>query len=154
VKNVKKKIFSFVLIIFVLLLFTACTPEGELLPEWKEPVSIFIQQLINVLVIPVLISGLAWIVGLVRAQWQKFSTINPEQAQVISFVINSVVLAAEQMNEAYPELIIDKRAWAIARAEDWINKLGLNLDVDQIADLIEAEVKALFNTPDKLPEEP
>jgi hypothetical protein len=150
---VKKIFILFMLVMVLMAVLTACTPEGELLPELRAPLSVFIQQLIIILVIPILISGLTWLVGLVRLQWQRFKTINPEQAEMISFVINSVVLAAEQMNQAYPELITDKKTWAIIRAEAWFDQLGLNLNVEQISDLIEAEVKALFNSPLVLPDQ-
>ena len=149
--KVMKSKFLIIVVVAVLLLMTACTPEGELLPELQGPVSIFVQKLIEYLILPLLLMLMAWIYGLIKAQWAKFSLANPDEAYWISYVIETVVLAAEQMNEAFPEQIIDKKAWAIARAEAWFDELGLHLDVDQIADLIEAEVKALFNSPVVLP---
>jgi hypothetical protein len=150
--------FSFVMIVFVLLLvtasMTACTPEGELVPWLEGPISVFVQSFIEILIVPLLVAGLAWAIGQVKLVWRNFQTQNPDEAYWISFVINSVVLAAEQMSEAYPDTIKDKKEWAIERAEAWFAKVGIELDLDQISDLIEAEVKAIFNSPEKLPEQP
>ena len=61
-------------------------------------------------------------------------------------------MAAEQVAEAYPDAFESKKVWAIEQAEAWFAKLGITLDGDQISDLIEAEVKALFNSsPEQLP---
>jgi hypothetical protein len=49
------------------------------------------------------------------------------------------------MADAYPDAFESKKVWAIGKAEDWFAKLGIVLDGDQISDLIEAEVKTLFN---------
>lgn len=143
----------FLLIGALLLVLTACTPEGEILPELQGPVSVFIRALIEYLILPLLLMLIAWVFGLIKAQWEKFALKNPDEAYWISYVIQTVVQAAEQTAEAYPDEIEDKKAWAIARAEAWFAKLGITLDIDQISDLIEAEVKALFNPPDWMPEE-
>lgn len=137
----------------VIALLTACTPEGQIIPELQGPVSIFIRGLIEYLILPLLLMLIAWVFGLIKAQWEKFALKNPDEAYWINYVITTVVQAAEQTAEAYPDDIEDKKAWAIARAEAWFAKLGITLDIDQISDLIEAEVKALFNPPVFLPEE-
>jgi len=144
----------FLLIGLLLLILTACTPEGELLPELQEPISVFIQSLIELLLVPLLMMGIAWVYAKVRELWRNFSTRNPQEAYWINYVISTVVQAAEQVYESNPEAINDKKAWALARAEAWFGNLGIQLEIEEISDLIEAEVKALFNSqPVILPEE-
>ncbi|MDY6866633.1 MAG: phage holin, LLH family [Chloroflexota bacterium] len=130
----------------VIVLLTSCTPEGQIIPELQGPISMFIQSLIEILVLPLLVMLLTWAYAQVRMAWQRFKEKNPDQAYWISYVIQTVVQAAEQTAEAYPDDIEDKKAWAIERAEAWFEQLGIELDVGQISDLIEAEVKALFNS--------
>jgi hypothetical protein len=132
-------------------MLTACTPEGEIIPELQGPVSVLIQGLVELLLVPLLLMAVAWMYAKARTAWQRYKDTHREESYWISYVINKVVMAAEQMAAAYPELITDKKAWAIEKAEAWLQKYGLDVDVDQIAVMIEAEVKALFN-PD--PDEP
>jgi len=117
-----------------------------LLPELRGPVSVFVQALIEFLILPLLLMAITWAYGQIKAQWEKFGLQNPDEAYWISYVIETVVMAAEQMAEAYPDQIEDKRDWAILRAQAWFERIGISVDVEQISDLIEAEVKALFNS--------
>jgi hypothetical protein len=133
------------MLLLVVSSLAACTPEGQLIPELQQPVSFFIQKVIEYLIIPLLFMLLLWLFGLVKAQWQKFRLKNPDEAYWISYVISTVVMAAEQMADAYPDAFESKKVWATGKAEDWFAKLGIVLDGDQISDLIEAEVKTLFN---------
>ena len=142
-----RKVLLIISLVLLVGLLTACTPEGQLRPELQEPVSFLIQKLIEYLLIPLLLMLLAWLFGLVKTQWQKFRLKNPDEAYWISYVISTVVMAAEQMADAYPDAFESKKVWAIGQAEAWFAKLGITLDADQISDLIEAEVKALFNNP-------
>jgi hypothetical protein len=135
-------------------MLTACTPEGEIIPELQGPVSVLIQGLVELLLVPLLLMAVAWMYAKARTAWQRYKDTHREESYWISYVINKVVMAAEQMAAAYPELITDKKAWAIEKAEAWLQKYGLDVDVDQIAVMIEAEVKSLFNdqVPEPLPE--
>ena len=149
-----RKFLLMLLMLLGVIILAACTPEGELLPAYQAPVSLFIQKVIEYLIIPLLLLLLAWLVGQIKALWQKFKLKNPDEAYWISYVINTVVMAAEQVAEAYPDAFESKKVWAIEQAEAWFAKLGITLDGDQISDLIEAEVKALFNSsPEQLPNE-
>ena len=144
-KRMFRKVLIIISLVLLVGLLTACTPEGQLLPELQEPVSFFVQKVIEYLIVPLLLMLLAWLFGLVKTQWQKFRLKNPDEAYWISYVISTVVMAAEQMADAYPDAFESKKVWAIGKAEDWFAKLGIVLDGDQISDLIEAEVKTLFN---------
>jgi hypothetical protein len=140
-----RKVLLVISLVLLVGLLTACTSEGKLLPELQEPVSFLIQKLIEYLLIPLLLMLIAWLYALARTQWQKFRLKNPDEAYWISYVISTVVMAAEQMADAYPDAFESKKVWAIGKAEEWFAKLGITLDGDQISDLIEAEVNALFN---------
>lgn len=149
------KFLLFVLVAVLLLpLLTGCTSEGQILPEWQGPVSVFIQSLVEFLLVPLVLMAIAWVFAQAKLAWSKFKIKNPDEAYWISYVINTVVMAAEQMKTAYPDAFKNKKVWAIEQAEAWFSKLGITLDGDQISDLIEAEVKALFNSsPEQLPNE-
>ena len=143
--NPFRKVLLVLMLLVVVSTLAACTPEGQLLPELQEPVSFFIQKLIEYLILPLLLMLIAWLYALARTQWQKFQLKNPDEAYWISYVISTVVMAAEQIADAYPDAFESKKVWAIGKAEAWFDKLGISLDGDQISDLIEAEVKTLFN---------
>jgi hypothetical protein len=143
------------LLLMVMLTMTACTPEGKLLPELQEPLSYFLQQLIQILVIPLLIMGLSWLAAKAKGAWDNFKIKNPTSAYWIDYVIRRVVLAAEQMNEKHPELVKNKKQWALGQANAMLLEKGIALDIDELSTLIEAEVKSLFNwdyTPEPPPE--
>lgn len=144
-----KKLYRFLVLIGLVLLLmfmaTACTPEGKIVPALQEPLSYFLQQIIQILIVPLLIMGLSWLAAKAKGAWDNFKIKNPASTYWIDYVVRRVVLAAEQMHEKHPELVANKKQWAIDEVSAMLLAKGIELDLNEISTLIEAEVKTLFN---------
>lgn len=103
-------------------------------------------QLLLILAIPILVAFLF--------QWlrQKNAEIRArlslQQQQFIDSALGLAVRAAEQMG-ATQQLsggAQAKKAFAIKTAQDYLNRLGIKLDVSAVATLVEAEVNKQFSS--------
>jgi len=106
-------------------------------------------QLIAQIVISVLLPiFLTYAVVAVKSWWAKIKAQIPaEQFAFASGVIKSLVLAAEQSGLA--GIIANegqaKKQWVLDRAEKALAEHGIVMDLDALADMIEAAVKAELN---------
>lgn len=116
-----------------------------------EVLQLVIQVVITVL-LPVL---LAFSIGAMRSWWVKIKAQIPaEQYAFASSIISQLVLAAEQSGLAgiISNESQEKKQWVIQRAEEELAKVGIILDLNTIADMIEAAVKSELNKSKELPE--
>lgn len=107
--------------------------------DWSVIVGDVITQVLRV-IIPVLVAlVLKWAVEV----WAKVKTEKPDLAAVLDYAVDLAVHAAEQIfGEGAGE---QKKAYAIEAVERFLAERGVFIDVDVIADAIEAEVYKDFN---------
>lgn len=80
----------------------------------------------------------AFLVAKAAREWQKFKATNPDYSYVIEEAASLAVKAAEQLGMAGK--LEDKKTYAIDAAERFLKAKGLSIDLDIIADAIEAAV--------------
>lgn len=114
--------------------------------DWGD----IITQVLLVLVKAVLPLVLTAIVAWLGLEWKKFqSGKHAELATRLAEAVKIAVTAAEQSGLAgwiANEKEV-KKQFAIDYVERYLEQFGLNVDVDLIADTIEAEVKRQFGKP-------
>lgn len=111
---------------------------------WLDYVSVFFQKFLEI-VLPVLATLLA---GLVIAWVTKVvndikSKLTAEQKFYIETAVKTAVMAAEQVKLV--DQLIDKKKYALDVATDWLNKLGIKVDLKVLDSLIEAAVFTELN---------
>lgn len=87
-------------------------------------------------VLPRLLNVLEAYVDMVQA---RIGEENLRRAQII---IANAVRAAEQLGLL--KTITDKKAWALEKAQKWLDEAGIEMDLEEIDDLVEAWVNQLF----------
>ncbi len=112
-----------------------------------EVTSVFVQELLKQL-LPWLVSLLvAVIVKVVGDLWLRLKESQPDKAAVLQKVAEMAVYAAEQAK--LRNLVEDKKTWALEWAETFIQKnYGLALDLEDISQAIEAEVRKMNASPE------
>lgn len=112
--------------------------------ELNSFLSILIQGLLMI-ALPIVIAA-AFIH--IRTNWEQLkSKLNTEQLETLQKIGNMAVKAAEQAGlSGQLASGSEKREYAIKAAEQYLAKMGLKLDVGQIAALIESSVIEQFNT--------
>lgn len=116
--------------------------------DWGDTISAFLQILLMAVAtafVPVLVKLLA---DYVKAWIAKGSAELTEQQRVqLKWILETVVLAAEQsgLADQVRWTGAQKKAYALNLAEKLIKDQGLTIDLDPLADLIEAEVMRQFN---------
>lgn len=107
--------------------------------DWNVVVGDVVTQVLRV-IIPVCVAlVLKWAVEV----WTKVKTEKPDLAAVLDYAVDLAVHAAEQIFGGGEGE--QKKAYAIEAVERYLSERGLIIDVDVIADAIEAEVYKDFN---------
>lgn len=110
----------------------------------------FLVSLINA-IIPVLLTALplvltaifGLIIQYIRLVQAKIQKENPTEYSKIEFIAKNAVLIAEQMKLG--GFIQDKKKYAVEYAQRELDKAGIKLNVEQIAEEIEKAVYMQFN---------
>lgn len=102
-------------------------------------------QLLIIIAIPILVAAAAsWL-------WQKANEIkgklSSQQLATLQNVASIAVKAAEQAGLSKQLASAEKKDYAIKVAQDYLNSIGVKVDVKAIASSLEAEVLKQFNTP-------
>lgn len=116
--------------------------------EFTFDIGQVLQLVLQVAITVLLPVFLGYAVVAVRTWWGKVKAQIPAEQYAFAYnLVTQLVLAAEQsglagiiQNEAEV-----KKAWVINRAEAELAKLGIKMDLETIADMIEAAVKAELN---------
>jgi len=91
--------------------------------------------------LPVLVTALVGlVVQFIRVQQAKLKGMYPSQYEMLGKVAATAVKIAEQLG--VKNLIENKKQWAIDYVQVEVNKLGLEVSMEEIANIIE---KALFD---------
>jgi len=94
---------------------------------------------------------------LLQAATKKLKgSLSAEQLAFAERVVHNLVLAAEQYNLAglAARSGAEKKAWVIEKAEAFLARYGIYLDLDILADLVEAAVKSELKAPSWIPHQP
>lgn len=110
----------------------------------------FLVSLINA-IIPVLLTALplvltaifGLIIQYIRLVQAKIQKENPTEYSKIEFIAKNAVLIAEQMKLG--GFIQDKKKYAVEYAQRELDKAGIKLNVEQVAEEIEKAVYMQFN---------
>ena len=111
----------------------------------NEFLSILIQLMIA-LAIPVLVAVLVpWIIQRYRETKQR---LGAEQVSMLESGISMAVRAAEQagLTGQIKAIGAEKKAFALASAQNYVNRLGLKINVEEVSDLLEAEVNKQYRS--------
>jgi hypothetical protein len=96
---------------------------------------------------PVLAAALAsWLIAKVKTAWVDFKEAQQVPAYLIEQIAEIVVKAAEQMKLA--GLIEEKKDYAVATAQLWLEEQGYKVDLAVIEAAIEAAVAEQFPQPE------
>lgn len=107
-----------------------------------EFISEFVQGLLLAF-LPVLASmASAWVFAKAKSAWLAYKESHTD-SWAVEQVARIAVRAAEQANLG--GLIKDKKDYAVAIAQEWLNEKGLNITLDLIEAAIEAAVYQEFN---------
>lgn len=102
--------------------------------NWNEILSVFVEGLLKEL-IPIVVP-VVW--GFVAAWVAKIWAQLPEnQQKILKIAVVQAVLAVEQAGYE------DKQTQAVNRVKKYLQARGINIDVAEIVDAIEAEVRLL-----------
>ena len=109
-------------------------------------------QLLIILTIPILVAAAAsWL-------WQKANEIkgklSSQQLATLQSVASIAVKAAEQAGLSKQLASAEKKEYAIKVAQDYLNSIGVKVDVKAVASSLEADVLKQFNTPKPVVETP
>lgn len=123
--------------------------------EFTFDVGEVIQLVLQIIISVLLPLFLAFAIGAVRTWWAKIKAQIPAEQYAFAFsIVSQLVLAAEQSGLA--GIISNeskaKKKWVIERVEAELAKVGINLDLETISDMIEAAVKAELNKDKELAE--
>jgi hypothetical protein len=102
-------------------------------------------QSVLLAIAPIIASALAaWLIGMARAAWAKAKqTVGDEWAWALDEGAKIAVRAAEQLKLA--EIIEDKKDYAVATLQAYLDERGLKVDLAVLEAAIEAAVLSEFN---------
>jgi len=104
----------------------------------NEVLNAFLGTFLSI-VLPVLAAFLAGLaVQGIRWLNAKIKSEKPKEYEILAFLANAAVKAAEQAKVG--ELIENKKEFAIAYVEKWMGSYGFTFDLDSIAEEIERAV--------------
>ena len=110
---------------------------------WLDIVSVIAEKIL-ITVTPI-IAGMvaAWLAGLIKGAWANAHQIAGEEwSWALDMAASMAVQAAEQMELA--GLIKDKKDYACATAQSYLDARGINVDLDLIEAAIEQAVMVHF----------
>lgn len=108
--------------------------------ELTEFLSLLAQALL-VIALPVLIAaGVQWL----RLQAQR---LGDERLEMVERIVSTAVAVAEQTGVLENLASSEKRERAIAIAEEWLAERNINVELDDLANVVEAEVARQFRDP-------
>jgi len=112
--------------------------------DWND----LLQMVLKVVITVALPIGLTALFKWLAIQKTKLEQgMEEETLFIIKEAVRIAVLAAEQsgLADLLGETYKDKKAFALAAAERFLNQYGITIDLDVLADLIEAAVMEQFN---------
>jgi hypothetical protein len=111
----------------------------------------FVQNLILLLLVPLIIVAIVWIGVHARLVWAKFKTEKPDLAAELEWAAGVAVKSAEQAG--LMGFVKEKKSYAIHIVETLLALKGITIDLDPIEAAIEAAVWDQMNkyNPDKNP---
>lgn len=151
-----RKLFSILLLVAVIALMFV-TPVFALdgAPPVDKPVfdMVAISQALQTLVFAVILPLAAYAARFLKinAEYKKSQLSEQAQWQLDAF-LRTLVFAAEQLN--LTGIVIDKSNWVIERAQEWLFKRNLEIDLNELIARIEAIVAQELNMHKILPDSP
>lgn len=100
-----------------------------------EMLSEFLNELLRQAMPVVAAALVAWIAASLSTVWKNFKAAKPELAVNLAYAANMAIAAAEKAG--IDDAIKDKKEFAVGVAENYLQSIGLNVDLDIIADAIE-----------------
>jgi hypothetical protein len=122
------------------------TPPVEKPAFDMAAISQALQTLILAIAVPVTGFLARWLLAQGNA---AKSQLNDQQLWMLNNFLKTLVYAAEQMSLS--GAIDDKLDWVIARANEWLDKYKINIDLDELRARIEAIVAEELNKEKFLP---
>ena len=152
----KSRIFSILLLVTVIALVFV-TPVFAL--DGAPPVDAptfdmnAISQALQTLVFAVILPLAAYAARFLKinAEYKK-SQLSEQQQWMFETFLRTLIYAAEQLN--LKGVVFDKLNWVIERANEWLAKRGLEIDLDELTARIEALVAQELNMSKILPDSP
>jgi hypothetical protein len=93
---------------------------------------------------PILATALvSLLIAFVKSKWAAFKLGNPDEAYIISQVVDIAIKAAEEAQLA--GLITEKKQYALSVAQEWLTGKGIKIDISALEAAIEAAVWDEFN---------
>jgi hypothetical protein len=104
-----------------------------------------LSQALLIIALPIIIAAA---VQTFRVQTQKLKdNIGEDRFNALKSIVQTAVQVAEQTGVLEKLTGSEKRAQAIDFVQSWLKEHNVNIDVDQIASLVEAEVLTQFQNP-------
>lgn len=100
--------------------------------NWNDIAGQVMTEVLRILVPVLVVLVLKWIVEI----WKHLKEKHPELAELISYAAQLGYAAAEEYFRNREATGEDKMVYAISRASDYLNTVGINIDVDVIRDAI------------------